>query len=90
MGYGGCTCGHHDFRLYIDWRSALDAKSGFNQNLRRFRQEAFNCFCTLILCEFVEYPETVRQDLWDEFCRRAGASDDEKSKAYSERDVIRL
>ena len=87
----------HDFntytnrvRLYIDWRSAFSAKSGFNQNLKRFRQKAFNCFCTLILRELVEYPEAVRQDLWDEFCRRAGASDDEKSKAHSERDVIRL
>ena len=87
----------HDFntytnrvRLYFDWRSVLSAKSGFNQNLRRFRQEVFNCFGTLILCDLVEFPETVRQDIWEEFCRRAGASDDEKSKAYSERDTIRL
>ena len=87
----------HDFntytnrvRLYFDWCDVLSAKLGFNQNLRRFRQEAFNCFCSLILRDLVEYPEAVRQDVWEEFCRRAGASDDEKSKAYSERDTIRL
>lgn len=87
----------HDFntytnrvRLYSAWRHALGAKVGFNQSVKRFRRETFNCFCTLILCDLVEYTETVRQDLWEEFCRRAGASDDEKSKAYSERHVIRL
>ena len=87
----------HDFntytnrvRLYLAWRDALNAKFGFNQSVKRFRQESFNCFCTLILCELVEYPETVRQDLWEEFCRRAGASDSEKSEAYNERHVIRL
>ena len=77
-------------RLYFAWRHLLGAKIGFNQSVKRFRQEVFNCFCTLILCEFVEYPETVRQDIWEEFCRRAGASDDEKSEAYNERHVIRV
>jgi len=78
------------FRLWWQWEKARSAKSCFNQGVELFRREVFNCFCTLILCEFVEYPETVRQDLWEEFCRRAGASDDEKSKAYSERHVIRV
>ena len=77
-------------RLYFAWRHLLGAKIGFNQSVKRFRQEVFNCFCTLILCEFVEYPETVRQDIWEEFCRRAGASDAEKSEAYNERHVIRV
>ena len=77
----------------MEWivrRHLLGAKVGFNQSVKRFRREVFNCFCTLILCEFVEYPEPVRQDLWEEFCRRSGASDDEKSEAYSERHVIRV
>ena len=78
------------FRLWWQWEKARSAKSCFNQGVEMFRQEVFNCFCTLILRELVEHPESVRQDLWEEFCRRAGASDDEKSKAYSERDVIRL
>ena len=77
-------------RLWWQWEGLRRAKSCFNQGVELFRQEAFNCFCTLILCELVEYPEIVRQSLWEEFCRRAGASDDEKSKAYSERQVIRL
>ena len=77
-------------RVWWQWEGLRRAKSCFNRGVKRFRQEAFNCFCTLILCELVEYPETVRQDLWEEFCRRAGASDSEKSEAHSERHVIRL
>ena len=77
-------------RLWWQWEGLRRAKSCFNQGVELFRQEAFNCFCTLILCEFVECPETVRQDLWEECCRRSGASDDEKSEAYSERHVIRV
>ena len=60
---------------WIVWRHLLGAKVGFNQSVKRFRREVFNCFCTLILCEFAECPKTVRQDLWEEFCRRAGATD---------------
>ena len=29
-----------------------------------------------------EYPEPVRRSLWEEFCRRAGATDAEKAEAY--------
>ena len=78
------------FRLWCQWEKARSVKSCFNQGVEMFRQEAFNCFCSLILRDLVEYPEPVRQGIWEEFCRRAGASDDEKSKAYSERDTIRL
>ena len=78
------------FRLRLQWENARSVKSCFNQGVEMFRQEAFNCFCSLILRDLVEYPEPVRQALWEEFCRRAGASDEEKSKAYSERNVIRL
>ena len=78
------------FRLWWQWEKARSAKSCFNQGVEMFRQEAFNCFCSLILRDLVEYPEPVRQSLWEEFCRRAGASDEEKSKAYSDRNVIRL
>ena len=80
----------HDFntytnrvRLYVDWRSVLSAKSGFNQNLRRFRREVFNYFCALILHDLSEYPEPTLRSLWEEFCRRAGASDKEKAEAHS-------
>ena len=81
----------HDFntytnrvRLYVDWRSVLSAKSGFNQNLRRFRREVFNYFCALILHDLSEYPEPTRRSFWEEFCRRAGASDKEKAEAHSD------
>ena len=29
-----------------------------------------------------EYPEPVRRSLWEEFCRRAGATDMEKAEAH--------
>ena len=79
----------HDFntytnrvRLYCDWRQALNAKSGFNSGLKRFRRQVFNCFCGMILHYLTEYPEPVRRSLWEEFCRRAGATDAEKAEAY--------
>jgi len=62
-------------RRYQIWR-------GFNSYGEGFRREVFNCFCGLILRYFPEYPEPVRRSLWEEFCRRAGASDDEKAEAH--------
>ena len=56
--------------------------SGFNGRLRSFRRRVFNSFCELILYYLKEYPEPVRQSLWEEFCRRAGASDPEKAEAH--------
>ena len=47
-----------------------------------FRRQVFNCFCELMLHDFSEYPEPVRRSLWEEFCRRAGATDSEKAEAY--------
>ena len=57
--------------------------SGFNVRVRQFREMVFNCFCGLIMRYFEEYPEPVRRNLWEEFCRRAGASDKEKSEAHN-------
>ena len=57
---------------------------GFNGCLRSFRRRVFNSFCELILYYLNEYPESVRRSLWEEFCRRAGASDKERSHAHSE------
>ena len=79
----------HDFntytnrvRLYCDWRQALNAKSGFNWGVARFRRQVLNCFCELMLHDLPEFPEPVRRSLWEEFCRRAGATDAEKTEAY--------
>ena len=60
---------------YQKWRN-------FNAGVRDFRHQVFNRFCGLILHYFSEYPEPVRRSLWEEFCRRAGASDTEKAEAH--------
>ena len=60
---------------------------GFNGRGEGFRRRVFNSFCGLILHYFSEYPEPVRRSLWEEFCRRAGASDAERAEAH--RDLYR-
>ena len=57
---------------------------GFNFDIEQFREMVFDCFCGLILRYLEEYPEPVRRSLWEEFCRRSGASDKERSHAHSE------
>ena len=57
---------------------------GFNSYGEGFRRMVFNSFCGLILHYLSEYPEPVRRSLWEEFCRRAGASDAEKAEAHSD------
>ena len=57
-------------------------KSGFDYSQSFFRRRVFNSFCGLILPYLSEYPEPVRRSLWDEFCRRVGATDSEKAEAY--------
>ena len=54
----------------------------FNSAQASFRRQVFNCFCGSILHYLTEYPEPVRRSLWEEFCRRAGATDAEKAEAY--------
>ena len=44
----------------------------------------FNSFCELMLHDLSECPEPVRRNLWEEFCRRAGASDPERAEAHSD------
>ena len=55
----------------------------FNGQLEEFREMVIDCFCELMLHDFSEYPEPTRRSLWEEFCRRAGASDKEKAEAHS-------
>ena len=64
------------------WEKVRRMKSGFNYAQSCFRRQVFNCFCGLILHDFSEYPEPVRRSLWEEFCRRGGATDPEKTEAY--------
>ena len=66
------------------WEKVRRMKSGFNYSQSCFRRQVFNCFCELMLHDFSEYPEPVRRSLWEEFCRRAGASDAEKAEAHSD------
>ena len=61
--------------------------NGFNFGIGEFRRMVFERFCGLILHYLSEYPEPVRRGLWEEFCRRAGASDAEKAEAH--RDLYR-
>ena len=69
-------------RLWMQWRTVWAIKLGFNSSQSSFRRMVFNSFCGLILHYFSEYPEPVRRSLWEEFCRRAGATNDEKSEAH--------
>ena len=81
------VCSYHSItnrdRLFRPWESAWRNKHGFNTNVNDFRDCVFEEFGSLIMKMLVEYPEPVRRDLWDEFCRRAGASAEEKSRAES-------
>ena len=72
---------NHD-RLWLQWEIARRAKSGLNHGQSSFRRQVFNYFCGLIMRYLEEYPEPVRRSLWEEFCRRAGATDNEKSEAH--------
>lgn len=56
----------------------------FNSSQASFRHRVFNSFCGLILHYFSEYPEPVKRSLWEEFCRRAGASNAERAEAHSD------
>ena len=71
-------------RLWMQWRTVWVMKLGFNSAQASFREMVFDCFCGLILHYFSEYPEPVRRSLWEEFCRRAGATDKERAKAHSD------
>ena len=62
---------------YRKWRN-------FNAGVKDFRRMVFNKFCELMLYDFSEYPERTRRTLWEEFCRRAGASDPERAEAHSD------
>ena len=70
------------FHQRMLWEKVRRMKSGFNYAQSCFRRQVFNCFCELMLHDFSEYPEPVRRSLWEEFCRRAGATDSEKAEAY--------
>ena len=69
-------------RIWWQWEGLRRMKLGFNSVQASFRRQVFNCFCGLILHDFSEYPESVRRSLWEEFCRRGGATDPEKTEAY--------
>ena len=69
-------------RLWLQWEGARSMKCGFNFMQSHFRRRGFNSFCELMLQDLSEYPEPVRRSLWEEFCRRAGATDMEKAEAH--------
>ena len=79
----------HDFNTYTNreriwwqWEGARRMKLMYNGGLEDFRHMVFERFCGLILHDLSEYPEPTRRSLWEEFWRRAGASDAEKAEAY--------
>ena len=69
-------------RLRWQWEGARRMKLGFNSVQASFRRRVFNSFCELMLHDLSECPEPVRRSLWEEFCRRAGATDTEKAEAH--------
>ena len=71
-------------RIWWQWEGLRRQKLGFNSSQDSFREMVFDCFCGLIMRYLEEYPEPVRRSLWEEFCRRSGASDKERSHAHSE------
>ena len=78
--YHSCTNYYYQRML---WEKVRRMKSGFNYAQSCFRRQVFNCFCELMLHDLSEYPEPTRRSLWEEFCRRAGASDAEKAEAHN-------
>ena len=80
------VCDYHSAtnrdRIWWQWEGSRRIKSGFNHGQSSFRRQVFNCFCGMILHYLTEYPEPVRRSLWEEFCRRAGATDKEKTAAH--------
>ena len=71
-------------RIWWQWEGLRRMKLGFNSSQASFREMVFDCFCGLIMRYLEEYPEHVRRSLWEEFCRRSGASDKERSHAQRE------
>lgn len=69
-------------RIWWDWEGARREKLAFNHRVETFRRRVFNSFCEFILHDFSEPPESTRRSLWEEFCRRAGATDKEKAEAH--------
>ena len=69
-------------RIWWQWEGARRMKLAYNGGVASFRRQVFNCFCGMVLHYLTEYPEPVRRSLWEEFCRRAGATDKEKAEAY--------
>ena len=69
-------------RLWWQWEGLRRMKLGFNSAQASFRRRVFNSFCELMLHDLSEYPGPERRSLWEEFCRRAGASNKEKVEAH--------
>lgn len=57
----------------------FEARDQYNAQLAEFRGSVLACFCRVI--KSADFGETDCRAIWDEFCRRAKASDLEKSAA---------
>ena len=74
------------------WRECRDKfhfRRTYNERLPKFREEALGCFHVAIVNGYADRTEAERETIWDEFCRRAKASDSEKEAASRIRELPR-
>lgn len=57
------------------------AREEYNKKLRKFRLSTLTLFRKFLFDGRVSFGEDEREKIWEEFCRRAKASDEEKSAA---------
>lgn len=71
-------------RMGPAWRAVkekLDFRSYYNQKVIEFRRFAFSVFHKEICSGFEKVEESRRKLIWEEFCRRAKATEEEKNAA---------
>ena len=71
-------------RMGPTWRAVkekLDFRSYYNQKVIEFRRFAFSVFHKEICSGFEKVEESRRKLIWEEFCRRAKATEEEKNAA---------
>jgi hypothetical protein len=71
-------------RMGPAWRAVkekLDFRNYYNRKVIEFRQFAFSVFYKAIYSGFEKSEEFNRKQIWEEFCRRAKATEEEKNAA---------
>lgn len=77
---GALKAGPH-FRMYWECLAEYNARSHYNALLQEFRAAALGSFYAAIMNGYSGSTDGERRAIWDEFCRRANASEGERDAA---------